>query len=220
MNLLVKEGTVHALVGLNGAGKTTTFKILLGLMHPDKGKIKLLDKAPGNPTLKDRIGYLPENFNPPRNLTGRELLHYINIIHGKRRNTDEILKMVGLEKEGKKLIKAFSRGMIQRSGIAQAMIHDPDLLILDEPFSGLDPAGRIELKEIMLKLKKRGKTILFSTHILQDVIDIGDSASIIHKGKIILTASVSELREVLSEKDFLKMVISHEGNDNANVNNG
>ena len=110
--------------------------------------------------------------------------------------------------------------MIQRSGIAQAMIHDPDLLILDEPFSGLDPAGRIELKEIMLKLKKRGKTILFSTHILQDVIDIGDSASIIHKGKIILTASVSELREVLSEKDFLKMVISHEGNDNANVNNG
>ena len=189
LNLKIKSGEVFSYLGPNGAGKTTTFKLLLGLIYPTKGTIYLWGKKIFQREPKARIGFLPENPYFYRYLTAQEYLHFSGQLFGLKRQerqkkVDSLLEMVGLSMHHNDLIKTYSKGMLQRLGVAQALINDPQLLILDEPFSGLDPLGRKEFRDIILQLKAEGKTIIFSTHILSDVETICDRIGILINGTL------------------------------------
>ncbi len=192
------EGEILGFLGPNGAGKTTTIKIILGLIKPDSGNVSVLGRSISDTHTKRAVGFLPENpfFYP--HLTLEEFLKFcgkMSGIGGEELN-DSIMKVisrVGLAGDGKKRLSGFSKGMLQRAGLAQAVIHDPDLLILDEPFSGLDPMGRKMTRDFLLELKKKGKTIFFSSHILSDMETLCDRVCIIRKGKIVKDAGLDEL---------------------------
>ncbi len=198
VSLSVQEGEIYGFLGPNGAGKTTSIKCLLGLLYPDAGSVELFDQ-PG-PTLaaRRRIGYLPERpyFYP--HLKGRELLEYFGRLFGMRGSElrakcDELLAMVGLSDEGDKPAGQYSKGMLQRLGVAQALINDPDLVILDEPMSGLDPIGRREVKDLIMAVKKRGATVFFSSHILSDAEALCDRVCLLVDGKLHLEATLDDL---------------------------
>jgi ABC-2 type transport system ATP-binding protein len=189
LSLEVTQGEIFGFLGPNGAGKTTTFKLLLGLLHPTHGKIFLWGEDHNKIELKSKIGFLPESPYFYNYLKAKEYLHLCGQLFGintkKRHNKiDTLLERVGLKDHKNALIKTYSKGMLQRIGLAQALIHDPELLILDEPMSGLDPLGRKEVRDIILELKAQGKTIIFSTHILSDVETVCDRVAIIIKGKL------------------------------------
>ncbi len=189
LSLEVKRGEVFGFLGPNGAGKTTTFKLLVGLLHPTRGKIFLWGEDHYKIELKSKIGFLPESPYFYSYLKAKEYLHLCGQLFGinskeRQNKIDTLLERVGLKDHKNALIKTFSKGMLQRLGLAQALIHDPELLILDEPMSGLDPLGRKEVRDIMLELKAQGKTIIFSTHILSDVETVCDRVGIIIKGKL------------------------------------
>jgi ABC-2 type transport system ATP-binding protein len=189
LSLEVKRGEVFGFLGPNGAGKTTTFKLLLGLLHPTRGKIFLWEKDHDKIELKSRIGFLPESPYFYNYLKAKEYLNLCGQLFGitfkkRQHKVDSLLELVGLKDHKNALIKTYSKGMLQRLGLAQALVNDPELLILDEPMSGLDPLGRKEVKDIMLELKSQGKTIIFSTHILSDVETVCDRVGIIIKGKL------------------------------------
>lgn len=192
------SGEILGFLGPNGAGKTTTIKIILGLAKPDSGVVRVFERPAGERSVMSRIGYLPENpyFYP--HLTLKEFLLFCGRMSGvDTRSLGAALQgtaeRVGLEESLGRRLKDFSKGMLQRAGLAQAILHDPDLLILDEPFSGLDPLGRAMVRDLLLELKTRGKTIFFSSHILPDMEALCDRTCIIREGVIVRSIGLDEL---------------------------
>ncbi len=200
----VEKNRILGILGPNGAGKTTLLKIITGISLPEKksGKIKLFDSENIH-SIKNRIGFLPENPEFFKNISAYELLEFSLNISGSDKNKskiDDMLKRVNLFHERNEKVKNFSKGMRQRIGIAQAIIHSPDLLILDEPMSGLDPQGRHMVIELINDSHNEGKTILFSTHDLDDIEALCSHVMVLVKGEILLEKSLSELREKCSYK--------------------
>lgn len=189
LTLDVFEGEIFGYLGANGAGKTTTFKLMLGLIYPEKGEVRFWDRPASDYHNRSLVGYLPENPYFYSYLTAEESLKFyagLFDLDRKTRNAriEGLLELVGLTHARKVQMRKFSRGMLQRIGIAQALINDPDLLILDEPMSGLDPMGRKDMRDIILGCRERGKTVVFSSHIISDVELICDRASILSKGEL------------------------------------
>ena len=189
LTMQVEDGEVFGLLGPNGAGKSTTIKLLMGIIFPTAGSAQILGKPVSDVTMHRDIGYLPEQPYFYDYLTAAEVLDYFARFHGfgaaeRKKRVQEMLQRVGLETAGKIQLRKFSKGMLQRVGLAQAILHDPKLVILDEPMSGLDPVGRREVRDIILDLKNAGKTILFSTHILPDAETLCDRVGVIAGGQL------------------------------------
>ena len=196
----IRRDEIFGLLGPNGSGKSTTIKMILGLLHRTKGLLSVFGKEPTDVAVKQRIGYLPEESYMYRFLTPVETLDFYGKLFGLPRNVrrsriDELLEMVGMTHAANRPVGEFSKGMARRLGIAQALINDPDLLILDEPTSGLDPLGSRQVKDLLLDLGRRGKTILLSSHQLDDVQDVCDRMVILYGGKIRSEGTVTELLE-------------------------
>src|SRR6185437_3079820 len=200
LSLEVHEGEIFGYLGPNGAGKTTTLKLVMGLMYPTAGSARILGKPVGDPQMKQSIGFLPEQPYFYDYLTARELLEYyagLSAVPAAERGARarKILERVGLEQSTNTQLRKFSKGMLQRIGIAQAIIHDPKLVFLDEPMSGLDPIGRREVRDLIQSLKDEGKTVFFSTHILSDAEALCDRIAVINKGEV---RSVGVVQDLLS----------------------
>ena len=198
LNLDVQSGEVYAFLGPNGAGKTTTIKLLTRLIFPSSGTITIQGKDIQDQKALDRVGFMPEQPSLYGYLTGREFLDYVGAIFrmdrpDRKERTTELLRLVGLEKGGERAIRGYSRGMTQRLALAQALMNDPDVLILDEPMSNLDPIGRKDVRDVILNLKEQGKTIFFSSHILSDAEMIADRIGILNDGKLVQVGTMSEL---------------------------
>lgn len=198
LHLQVDEGEVFGFLGPNGAGKTTTLKMLMGLVYPTSGTARILGSEISDPSVRAQIGFLPEQPYFYDYLTGRELLEYYGRLSGmpaagRSQKISEMLSRVGLTDAGDVQLRKYSKGMLQRVGIAQAILHDPRIVFLDEPMSGLDPMGRREVRDLMEQLKKDGKTVFFSTHILSDAEALCDRVAIIHLGELRGVGSVEEL---------------------------
>jgi ABC-2 type transport system ATP-binding protein len=198
LDLEVREGEVFAFLGPNGAGKTTTLKLLTRLLLPTSGTAVLFGESLSSPRALARVGFLPEQPNLYGYLTGREFLDYIGRLFGfpgpeRRRRADAALGAVGLADRADRAVRAFSRGMMQRLGMAQALINDPDLLILDEPLSALDPLGRKDMRDLILGLKGRGKTVFFSSHILSDAEAVADRVGILNRGRLVREGRLEDL---------------------------
>lgn len=200
----INEGEVVGLLGPNGSGKSTTVKMILGLLYPTAGQLSIFGKSPRDVETKKRIGYLPEETYLYKYLTAAETLEFFgalfNLSKAERLSRcDQLLDMVGLSHARRRPVGEFSKGMARRIGLAQAMINDPSLLILDEPTSGLDPLGCKEVKDLIMLLKKRGKTVLVTSHLLSDVEDICDRVIILYGGKIRATGTLKELLTIPEE---------------------
>ncbi len=199
-SLTVYQGETFGLLGPNGAGKTTLLKTLLGIVRPTSGRAWLLGHAIGDRRVKQQIGYLPENAYFYDYLSGWEFLQFIAGLFEippdvQQQRIPQLLDLVGLSKTAarKKQLRQYSKGMLQRVGMAQALINDPDVVFLDEPMSGLDPMGRYQIREIILSLKAQGKTIFFNSHVLSDVEKICDRVAILANGELICIGSLDEL---------------------------
>src|SRR6476646_5945093 len=199
-SLTVYRGETFGLLGPNGAGKTTLLKTLLGIVRPTSGKALLLNQPLGDRLVKQKVGYLPENAYYYDYLTGWEFLQFVAGLFqlprsGQRQRIPQLLELVGLSQKTtrKKQLRQYSKGMLQRIGMAQALINDPDVVFLDEPMSGLDPMGRYQIREIILSLKEQGKTIFFNSHVLSDVEQICDRVAILAEGELICVGSLNEL---------------------------
>jgi ABC-2 type transport system ATP-binding protein len=198
LRLTVEEGEIFGLLGPNGAGKTTTLKLLMGLVFPTSGSARILGKDLDDQQVKSQVGFLPEQPYFYDHLTARELLNYygqLSGVTGKSRSTlvERMLERVGLTDSAGVQLRKFSKGMLQRVGLAQAILHDPKLVFLDEPMSGLDPMGRREVRELIQQLRHEGKTVFFSTHILSDAEALCDRVGVIHQGELRGVGSVAEL---------------------------
>ncbi len=198
LHLTVEEGEIFGFLGPNGAGKTTTLKLLMGLVFPTAGTARLLGRDWTDPEVKAQIGFLPEQPYFYDYLTAHELLDYYGQLSGvpgrdRKRRIDEVLQRVGLTDVRGVQLRKFSKGMLQRVGIAQAILHDPKLVFFDEPMSGLDPMGRREVRDLMEQLKHEGKTVFFSTHILSDAEALCDRVAIIHQGELKGVGAVADL---------------------------
>ena len=205
LSLTVKPGEIYGFLGPNGAGKTTSIKILVSLLRADSGTATIFGLDPTRNETRTRIGYLPESPVFYDQLTGREFLRFCGKLCGMRKadvdaRATRLLEEVGLGHAGDLQIRRYSKGMNQRVGIAQALLHDPQLVILDEPMSGLDPIGRAEVRDLILGLKKRGKTVFFSTHIIPDVEMICDRIGLINHGRMVAEGSVSQLLDSTTER--------------------
>ena len=207
LSIEITQGEVFGLLGPNGSGKSTTLKLLLGLLFPSSGKVSIFGKPINNIAIKEKIGFLPEESYLYGYLTARETLFF----YGKLfdippkqidKRASQLLEMVGLGKVGSRPVREFSKGMARRLGLAQALINDPDLIFLDEPTSGLDPIGTRQIKDLIVELKNRGKTILLCSHLLADVEDVCDRIAILYGGKIRVIGKVSEL---LKKHDSLQV---------------
>jgi len=203
----VRRGEVFGLLGPNGSGKSTTVKLLLGLLHPTKGHIEVFGRSPRHVATKARIGYLPEESYLYRYLNSRETLDFFGnlfeLSRSDRNNrAEQLLEMVGLNQARLRAVGEFSKGMQRRIGLAQALINDPDLVILDEPTSGLDPIGCREVKDLIVALARRGKTVILSSHLLADVEDVCDRVVIYYGGKI---QAMGTLRELLATPDAIRI---------------
>ena len=199
LNLTVEAKQIHGFLGPNGAGKTTTIKMLVGLLTPDSGSLKILgmNAAGDKPKIRQRIGYMPELPKFPKHLTGEELLDVYGRMYGmskeeRKQRTAELLKMVGLAGRGHDKIAKYSKGMQQRIGIAQALLSNPELVILDEPSIGLDPVGMVEVRDIV----KGGQTVFFSSHLLAEVQQICDHVTIINNGLTLFTGTLEDIATV------------------------
>jgi ABC-2 type transport system ATP-binding protein len=198
LHLQVEEGEIFGFLGPNGAGKTTTLKLLMGLVFPSAGSARILGKDWTDPAVKAQIGFLPEQPYFYDYLTAHELLEYygqLSGIPGRQRNQriEQVLQQVGLRDAKGLQLRKFSKGMLQRVGIGQAILHDPRIVFFDEPMSGLDPMGRREVRDLMDQLKQEGKTVFFSTHILSDAEALCDRVAIIHKGELLRVGAVEDL---------------------------
>ena len=200
LTLQVEPGEVFGLLGPNGAGKTTTLKILFRLVFPTSGTARILGKELNDTTMHQRVGYLPEHPYFYDHLTPDELLNYTGRLFGLgrdalRRRVNQLLEQVGLTESRHVPLRRFSKGMVQRAGIAQALINDPDVVFLDEPMTGLDPIGRREVRDLVLQLREARKTVFFSTHILSDAETLCDRVAILNRGQL---QGCGELRQILS----------------------
>jgi ABC-2 type transport system ATP-binding protein len=198
LHLAVEEGEIFGFLGPNGAGKTTTLKMLMGLVFPTAGSARILGRDWMEPEVKAQIGFLPEQPYFYDYLTAHELLDYYGQLSGvrakdRKRRIEEVLQRVGLTEVKGVQLRKFSKGMLQRAGIAQAILHKPKLVFFDEPMSGLDPLGRREVRDLMEQLKQEGTTVFFSTHILSDAEALCDRVAIIHKGELRGVGAVDEL---------------------------
>ncbi|MFC1737654.1 ATP-binding cassette domain-containing protein [Planctomycetota bacterium] len=203
LNLQISYNEVYGLLGPNGSGKTTTLKMLLGLLYPTKGKAIALGGDSSNPKISARIGFMPEESYLYRYLNARETLDFYGRLFKlparvRKMRTEALLDMVGLKAVANRPVGTFSKGMARRIGLAQALINDPELLILDEPTTGLDPIGTRQIKDLVLKLSERGKTVLLCSHLLADVEDVCDRISILYGGSI---QTEGEVRELLRQTD-------------------
>ena len=198
LNLQIEEGEIFGFLGPNGAGKTTTLKLLTGIVFPSSGTARILGKEVDDPGVKAQIGFLPEQPYFYDYLTAKELLEYYGQLSGVpakdlSSRVNEMLSRVGLSDAARTQLRKFSKGMLQRVGLAQAILHDPKVVFLDEPMSGLDPIGRREVRELIHQLKQEGKTVFFSTHILSDAEALCDRVAVIHKGELRGVGAVAEL---------------------------
>ncbi len=198
LTLSVSEGEILGFLGTNGAGKTTTIKMLLGLIPPDAGRIAVIGADPRKAESRRRIGYMPETAYYYPFLNVQELLRFYGGLCGMdkaliKKRTGELLEKVGLEHAGKRQLKTYSKGMLQRAGIAQALLHDPDLLILDEPFTGLDPLARIQFRDLILELRQAGKTVFFSSHELSEAELICDRVAIMKEGRCVFGGAARDI---------------------------
>ena len=198
VSIEVKQGEIVGLLGPNGAGKTTLVKVLLGITYATSGNAKLFDKPVTNVNNKKKIGYLPENHKFPNYLTGEQVIDYFGRLSGLtkadlEKTTYKYLKIVGMDQWGTTKIKKYSKGMLQRLGLAQAMINNPDLIFLDEPTDGVDPIGRKEIRDVLLELKSQGKTIFLNSHLLSEIELICDKVAILNKGELIEVGSVADI---------------------------
>jgi ABC-2 type transport system ATP-binding protein len=203
----VRRGEVFGLLGPNGSGKSTTVKLLLGLLHPTKGRIEVFGHSPRHVATKSRIGYLPEESYLYRYLNSRETLDFFGNLFelsaaDRRKRSEQLLEMVGLSQAHLRAVGEFSKGMQRRIGLAQALINDPDLVILDEPTSGLDPIGCREVKDLIVALARRGKTVILSSHLLSDVEDVCNRVVIYYGGKI---HAMGTLKELLATPDAIRI---------------
>ena len=213
LSLEVRRGEVFGFLGPNGAGKTTTLKILMGLIYPTSGAAWIFGRPVGDALAKAKVGFLPESPYFYDYLTGREFLKFYGHLFGlwgKILDTriDELLELVGMAHARDLQLRKFSKGMLQRVGIAQALINDPELVVLDEPMSGLDPVGRKEVRDLILRLKESGKTIVFSSHILHDAEVLCDRVAMILKGRLVASGHVSELIDQ-GTTHSVELVIDH-----------
>jgi ABC-2 type transport system ATP-binding protein len=201
LDLEVRRGEVFGLLGPNGSGKTTTIKLLLGLLFPTEGEALVFGKPASDVAKNERLGYLPEESYLYRFLTADETLDFYGRLFDmptdvRRQRIDELIEMVGLQKARKRQLQEYSKGMTRRIGLAQALINDPELIMLDEPTSGLDPIGTREMKDMILRLKDEGKTIVMCSHLLADVQDVCDRIAILHQGELKELGRVDELLKV------------------------
>jgi len=198
LSLQVEAGEVFGFLGPNGAGKTTTLKLLMQLVFPTSGEARILGRPPGDLTAKSRLGYLPENPYFYDYLTAEELLTYFGGLLGLRpperqRRVSALLDEVGLGSERRLQLRKFSKGMLQRVGIAQALLNEPDLVILDEPMSGLDPLGRRDVRKLILRLRERGCTVFFSSHVLSDAEALCSRVAILAKGRLVAGGRLTDM---------------------------
>jgi ABC-2 type transport system ATP-binding protein len=198
LRLTIEEGEVFGFLGPNGAGKTTTLKLLMGLVFPTGGTAKILGRAMDDPEVKSQIGFLPEQPYFYDHLTAKELLNYYGQLSGvpakiRASRVEQMLDRVGLSDSAEVQLRKFSKGMLQRVGLAQAILHDPRLVFLDEPMSGLDPMGRREVRDMIQQLRHEGKTVFFSTHILSDAEALCDRVGVIQQGELRGVGAVAEL---------------------------
>lgn len=205
LNLRVEAGEVFGFLGPNGAGKTTTFKILMRMLRPTAGEARILGQPLDDLRMRARIGYLPERPYFYHYLTAREFLVYCGALCDLPRDraakrAADLLDQVGLSDSADKHLRKFSKGMLQRAGLAQALINDPEVLFLDEPMSGLDPLGRREARELIANLRARGKTIFFSSHILTDVEAMCDRVAILNRGRLVESGRLSEILKTRSNE--------------------
>lgn len=214
----INEGEVIGLLGPNGSGKSTTVKMLLGLLYPTAGSLSVFGRSPRDVDTKKLIGYLPEESYLYKYLTAAETLDFFgslfNLSKAERRHrSEQLLDMVGLGHATRRRVGEFSKGMQRRIGLAQAMVNDPSLLILDEPTSGLDPIGCKEVKDLIMLLKKRGKTVLITSHLLSDVEDVCDRVIILYGGKIRATGTLNELLTITEESRITTPLLDHKATE-------
>jgi ABC-2 type transport system ATP-binding protein len=198
LTMAVEEHEIFGFLGPNGAGKTTTMKILMGLIRPTGGDAEIFGRPAGDTEAKRKLGFLPEQPYFYDHLSGREILDYFGRLFGlsagvRRTRSAELLERVGLAAAADQPLRGYSKGMLQRIGIAQALINDPQLVVLDEPMSGLDPIGRKEVRDLILRLRAEKRTVFFSTHILSDVESVCDRVAILDKGKVVALSPLHEL---------------------------
>jgi ABC-2 type transport system ATP-binding protein len=201
LNMTVKRGEVFGLLGPNGAGKTTTIKLILGLIFPTAGTVRVLGADPRDIESKQKIGYLPEESYLHRFLNAEETLDFYGRLFDlprdvRRERAKALIERVGLKHAAQRPLREYSKGMVRRVGLAQCLINDPELILLDEPTSGMDPIGSREIKDLILDLKKQGKTVLLSSHLLGDVEDVCDRVAMLYKGRLQLEGRVNDLLEV------------------------
>jgi len=200
LSISVPAGSIYGFLGANGAGKTTGIKLLMGLQFPQSGSLFLFGKEASDPSVKARLGFLPERPYFHDSMTANEFLNFHRNLFGSLLNdkkiptNKELLDTVGLQNVEGKYLKDFSKGMLQRIGIAQSLVNDPDLIILDEPMSGLDPVGRREIRDLILSLSKKGKTIFFSSHILSDVESICHRIAFLEKGELKFEGDIKNIQ--------------------------
>ncbi len=208
LNFTVRENEVYGLLGPNGSGKSTAMKLILGLYQPSEGEAFIFGRNAERTASRVSVGFLPENPYFYRYLTGEETVHFFGRLCGMRgqklrERASELLELVGLEAHRHRRLGGYSKGMLQRIGLAQALMHDPRLLLLDEPTAGVDPIGSIEIRNLIIKLRQMGKTVLLCSHLLDQVQDVCDRVGILHYGKMILEGDVKDL---LARKDQFQFV--------------
>ncbi|GAB4249302.1 MAG: ABC transporter ATP-binding protein [Candidatus Methylacidiphilales bacterium] len=201
LDLRVQPGEVYGLLGPNGSGKSTTMKLLLGLIKPTSGRIEIFGHPAGTMEARSRVGFLPENPYFPSFLTGAEALTYYGGLcnlsgRALQDRAKELLALVGLERSAGRPLRTYSKGMLQRIGLAQALLHDPDLLFLDEPTAGVDPVGSRQIRDLILSLRQRGKTIVFSSHLLEQVQEVADRVGILYRGQKLREGPLNDLLTV------------------------
>jgi ABC-2 type transport system ATP-binding protein len=207
LTITINPGEVFGLLGPNGSGKTTTFKLLLGLLFPTSGTATILGRPPTDVSVKSRIGFLPEESYLYRWLNADETLDFFGRLfnldrHTRRKRSDELIERFGLGHARKRQIREYSKGMMRRVGFCQTLINDPEFVILDEPTSGLDPISSRQIKDLILELKKRGKTVLLSSHLLADVQQVCDRICILHQGQ---TKEYGPVRDILVRQDSVQL---------------
>ncbi len=198
VNLSVNNGEIFGLLGPNGAGKTTLVKILLGLVFPDSGSLSMFDTDVKDFRIRSKVGYLPENPGFPPYLNGRQVMELFGSLaavdHGlQAKKINDLLEMMHMDKHAGRKVTTYSKGMTQRLGLAQTLIHDPDIIFLDEPTDGVDPIGRRDIREVLKSLKNSGKTIFLNSHLLSEVEMICDSVAIMDKGRIVSSGNLDDL---------------------------